>query len=231
MAALDTASLRRVGGQRGSNPAGLFEAADGRRYYVKTLESAALARNEYLAAALYQLAGAPTLRYVPAVRPHEVATEWVVLDKTRLAQFDEAERQQARHWLGVHAWTANWDAVGLLGDNQGVAQGRVLTLDLGGALAFRAQGDPKGRAFGTRVDELDRLRHDADNPAACRLFGDMAAAALRAAIRVVTDLPPAQILQCVAAQGGTPALADQMLARQADMARQLATWAGPACAP
>jgi hypothetical protein len=222
MAGLDTASLRRVGGQRGSNPAGLFEAADGRRYYVKTLESAALARNEKLAAALYQLAGAPTLRYVPTLRPHEVATEWMVLDKARLALFNEAERLQAQQALGVHAWTANWDAVGLLGDNLGVAQGRVLTLDLGAIGQGAAQGDPKGKAFGTRVDELDTLRHSADNPAARQLFGAMTPQAVRAAIQQVTALPPQQIGEVIARHGGSPALAAQMLARQADMARQLA---------
>ena len=50
------------------------------------------------------------------------------------------------------------------GDNQGVAAGVVITLDVGGALEFRAQGDPKGKAFGASVREIDTLRTDADNP-------------------------------------------------------------------
>ena len=152
---IDTSDMQRVGGQLGSNPAGIYEDENGRRYYVKTLESAAHARNEYLAAMLYRLAGAPTLNYLHTTAPAQVATEWLELDKRCVAHLSDSERKQARQWFGVHAWTANWDAAGYDGDNQGVVNGVVLTLDVGGALAFRAHGDPKGRAFGKRVS--DRL--------------------------------------------------------------------------
>ena len=219
---LDTAALHRVGGRLGSNPAGVFEDAAGKRYYVKSLESAALARNEYLAAALYALAGAPTLRYVRCNDACAVATEFVALDKKLVAQLSDAERRAAQHWLGVHAWTANWDAAGYTGDNQGVAEGRVLTLDVGGALEFRAQGDPKGKAFGLQVGELDALRTDADNPHAVRLFGGMDAAAVRDAIAVVASIPDVRIRATVAEYSGSAALADKLLARKADLARRLA---------
>lgn len=220
---IDTATLQRVGGQMGSNPAGLYQDDGGRRYYVKSLESPAHARNERVAAALYQLAGAPTLSYVHTKAPDQIATEWVQLDKKHVAHLSEPERRQAQHWLGVHAWTANWDAAGFAGDNQGVVNGRVLTLDMGGALDFRAQGDPKGKAFGTRVDELDTLRFDADNPHAVRLFGDMSDDAIRQAVAVVTCIPDEQIRQVITEHGGSPSLADKMVARKADVARRLPT--------
>ncbi len=228
---IDTARLRRVGGGLGSHPAGVYEDEAGRRWYVKTLESRAQADNERLAARLYRLAGAPVLRQLPTARPDQVATEWLVLDKRHLAHFSAAERRQAQHWLGVHAWLANWDAAGFAGDNQGVAAGTVYTLDVGGALEFRAQGEPKGRAFGTTVGELDTLRHSADNPQARRLFGDMQGAQIGHAIRVVTALAPARIRQVLAEAGARPALADTLIARQADMARRLAAepaWQGGA---
>ena len=218
---LDSQRLIRVGGQLGSNPAGLYQDADGQRYYIKSLESRDLARNEWLAAQLYQLAGAPTLEYVATQDPLQIATVWRTLDKCRLSQFSDDERRQAQAWFGVHAWTANWDAAGLLGDNQGVWQGRVLTLDVGGALAYRACGDPKGRAFGNGVNEIDRLRTDPDNPQAVRLFGDMEAAALHQAIARVLRIPAEQIRACVLDNGGCERLADKLIARQADMARQL----------
>lgn len=220
-APLDTAAMRRVGGTLGSNPAGLYEDAQGSRYYVKTLESAALARNERLAAALYRLAGAPTLAYVPTRDPCQVATRWQPLEVRHVAHLSEAQRRQAQRWLGVHAWTANWDAAGFDGDNQGVAGGSVLTLDVGGALAYRAQGDPKGAAFGTRVDEIDSLRRDAANPHAVRLFGDMDESEVRHAIETVTRIPAARVREVVAEHGGSTALADKLLARQADLARRL----------
>lgn len=217
---VDTSQMRRVGAALGSNPAGVYEDAYGRRFYVKTLESPAHALNEWLAAQLYRLAGAPTLRYHPTRGRDQIATEWITLEKRLISQLNEAERRQAQCWLGVHAWTANWDAAGFQGDNQGVAQGQVITLDVGGALAFRAQGDPKGAAFGDRVTELDTLRTAADNPHACYLFGDMSIAALHEAIGVVTGLSDDDIRQCVLQHGGGPALARRMVARKADMAGQ-----------
>jgi hypothetical protein len=164
LSSLDTAQLRRVAGAMGTNPAAVFEDEHGRRFYIKTLESKAHAQSELLAAALYKLAGAPTLTYVPAVAPDQVATVLVALEKKRITSLSEDERRQAQHWFGVHAWTANWDAAGFEGDNQGVVQGVVLTLDVGGALEFRAQGYPKGKAFGTCVGELESLRTEQNNP-------------------------------------------------------------------
>lgn len=225
MTPLDTSTLRQVGGRLGSNPAGVFEDAQGRRYYVKTLESPRYACNELVAAALYRLAGAPILRYVPTTQPNQVATELVRLDKKYVSQLSPDERRQAQRWLGVHAWTANWDAAGFQGDNQGVVDGVVLTLDVGGALAYRAMGNPKGKAFGSRVGELDSLRRDANNPFAVKLFGDIDEAGLAAAIGVVTGLPAARIRAAVEAGGGSAGLAEQMIARQADMASRLAAMA------
>lgn len=218
---IDTATLQRVGGQMGSTPAGVYQDSSGRRYYVKTLDSPAHARNELIAARLYQLAGAPTLTYVRTTLPHQIATELVHLDKNRISRLSPAERQQAQQWLGVHAWTANWDVAGFDGDNQGVVDGTVVTLDVGGALAYRAQGDPKGEAFGTRVDELDLLRSAEHNPQAARLFADMSESAVRSSIEVVTRLADQQIRHVISDHCGSLALADKMIARKADMARRV----------
>lgn len=221
MNVIDTAGMQKIGGQMGSNPAGLYQDAQGRCFYVKTLESAAHARNELVAARLYQLAGAPILNYVATTQANQVATEWVQLQKKSVAQLSLAERKQAQRWLGVHAWTANWDVAGYLGDNQGVVDGTVLTLDVGGALDFRGMGDPKGKAFGSQVGELDSLRHDADNPFSVRLFGDMDETAIQAAIRVITQIPDASIRQVIVESGGRNSLADKMIARKADMVCRL----------
>jgi hypothetical protein len=188
---------------------------------VKTLESVAHARNEMLAAKLYQLAGAPTLSYVPTQSPDQIATEWVALDKRCVAHLSASERKQAQQWLGVHAWTANWDAAGFDGDNQGVVNGQVVTLDVGGALAFRAHGDPKGKAFGTRVDELDVLRSEEANPHAARLFADMGRDEISQAIMKVVQIPDEQIRKIILDHSGSQALAEKMIARKADMAGRL----------
>lgn len=218
---IDTAGMRRVGGRLGSNPAGIFADGSGRRYYVKTLESSAHACNERVAARLYRLAGAPTLIYVQTTKPDQIATEWLRLEKKCVAHLSDSERKQAQQWLGVHAWTANWDAAGFDGDNQGVSNGIVLTLDVGGALAFRAQGDPKGKAFGTRVHELDVLRKDDDNPHAVKLFADMRPEDIKRAIMVVVRIPDEEIRQAVIDSGGSQKLAEKMIVRKADMASRL----------
>jgi hypothetical protein len=216
---VDVAAMQRIGGQMGTNPGGVYEDKNGRRFYVKSLESPAHVRNEMIAAKLYQLAGAPTLTYVGPKEPDQIATEFIELEKKRVSQLSDSERRQAQHWLGVHAWTANWDAAGFDGDNQGVAKGVVITLDVGGAMEFRAQGEPKGKAFGGCVGEIDTLRTDPDNPHATRLFGDMSATDVNEAIAVVTRIPDAAIRRVVAENGGSSALADKMIARKADMAR------------
>lgn len=219
---LDTSTLQRVGHQIGSNPAGVFADQNGQRYYVKTLESTAHARNEWIAAQLYQVAGAPTLQYIKTCAPDQIATRWIDLDKRFVSHLSTAERQQAQQWLGVHAWTANWDAAGFDGDNQGVKDGVVITLDVGGALLFRAHGDPKGKAFGTRVNELDTLRNDANNPHAQALFGNMAEDAIAEAINRVTLIPDTQVRQVILDNGGSESLAAKMIARKADMVERLA---------
>lgn len=218
---LDSRLLRRIGGQRGSNPAALYVDDNGCRYYIKSLESAAMARNERMAAALYQLAGAPTLTYLDCLDPCQVATRWVDLDKTSIYHFSDAERVQAQQWLAVHAWTANWDAAGLHGDNQGVLNGQVITLDVGGALLYRASGDPKGKAFGDDVNELQSLRNDPRNPACVHLFGDISAAHLRDAIERITRISDTDIARCIDTFQGNETLVQRMLARKYDLQRQL----------
>lgn len=218
---IDTATMQKVGPQMGSNPGGVYQNKNGRRFYVKSLESNAHARNEIIAAKLYQLAGAPTLTYVSAKEPNQIATEFVELDKKHVSRLSDSERRQAQRWLGVHAWTANWDAAGFDGDNQGVIDGMVTTLDVGGALEFRAQGNPKGKAFGACVSELDTLRKSADNPHAVRLFGDMGPVEINEAIAVVIRIPDASIRRVVAENGGSIALAEKMIARKADMAKRM----------
>ncbi|WP_428034179.1 hypothetical protein [Amphritea sp.] len=214
---IDTQTMQRVGGQIGSNPAGIFQDHNGQRYYVKSLESPMHARNELIAARLYQLAGAPTLTYHNSVDPYQIVTEWLTLDKKHIAHFNASECKQAQQWFGVHAWTANWDAAGFDGDNQGVVDGKVITLDVGGALAFRAHGDPKGKAFGIQVEELSVLRSDRNNPHALKLFSNMTEEDIEEAISVVTRIPGEQIRQVILNSGGSQKLVDKMIARQAYM--------------
>ena len=67
-------------------------------------------------------------------------------------------RQLTRDFV-PHAAIANWDMLGLGRDNViRRPDGTLSYVDVGGAGAFRAQGAPKGGAFGPTVGELDTLR-------------------------------------------------------------------------
>ena len=90
-------------------------------------------------------------------------------DGLMLTQMEEGQRlgfnpsardvRQLRRDFVPHATIANWDMLGLDRDNViRRPDGTLSYVDVGGAGPFRAQGAPKGAAFGSKVGELDTLR-------------------------------------------------------------------------
>lgn len=221
---LDTSKLKKVGGQMGSNPGGVYEDDDGTRFYIKKGRSKAHVREELTAAALYKLAGARTLRYQPVKGEEHIATEMAKLDKDNANKLSPEEIGRAREDFAVHAWLANWDATGLGGDNIGTIGGKPVSLDLGGALGFRAQGAAKGAAFGTKVGELDTLRDPSMNKDAAKVFGGMTPAELSQSARFVTEIPDKVIRETVEKAGSDKALADKLIARKNDIAERAKTF-------
>lgn len=91
-------------------------------------------------------------------------------DGLMLTQMEEGQRlgfnpsardvRQLRRDFVPHATIANWDMLGLNRDNViRRPDGTLSYVDVGGAGPFRAQGAPKGAAFGSTVGELDTLRN------------------------------------------------------------------------
>jgi hypothetical protein len=174
-----TDDLKKVGGKLGSNEGGQYEDAEGNKYYVKKPKTKDHVANEKAAARLYQLAGVQTLDYVD-VGPDHVATKWDKLDKSNISKMSTEEKAEAAKDFMVHAWLSNWDAAGTGGDNQGVKNGKPVTLDVGGSLRYRAQGGEKGKAFGHKVSEIETMRDPKMSPDAARLYGKMSDADMRA---------------------------------------------------
>lgn len=220
-APLSAKGLKKVGGAKGSNPGGVYRDAGGTSYYVKQGQSKDHVRNEMLAASLYGLAGSPTLKYRPVEGGAHVATEMAKLDKTHSHQLSPDEIAKAREDFATHAWTANWDAVGTGGDNLGTVAGVPTALDLGGALEYRAQGSPKGSAFGTDVPEIDSLRNASINPYSAQVFGGMTDEELRRSGEKVTAISDADIRRAVDANGGSSALAEKLIARKQAIMKRL----------
>jgi len=222
---LDYKSLKRIGPQLGSNPGGRFATPEGKSFYVKQSKSNDHAKNEVTAARLYELAGSPVLRSEPVDMGSGklgTATEWK--DVKNIDRKSPVEVKEAQKDFATHVWLANWDSVGLDYDNQGKIGGKMTTLDVGGSLLFRAQGAPKGDAFGTSAKEWDSLR-DPSNRQAHRIFGDMSPEALRESARRVAAVPDDAIRAVVEESGPGSSeqkkvLADLLIARKADISKR-----------
>ncbi len=218
-APLDASKLKRVGKQMGSNPGGVFEDGQGQRFYVKQGQSRDHVRNEMLAARLYGMAGSPTLKYRPVEGGKHIATEMAKLDKDRAHKLSPAELKKAREEMAIHAWLSNYDAVGTGGDNLGTVKGVPTSLDLGGALTFRAQGAPKSW-LNEKADELNTLRDPKINPYGAQVFGKASKEEIATGAKRIAGIPDDDIRSVVEEHGGTPALADLIIARKHDVLKR-----------
>lgn len=227
----DLSGLRRVGGQAGSNEGGLYEDADGNQWYVKAPRTADHAANEALAADLYRAAGidVPEVRLgrgAPGLPDRQLIASRIVPDATSdlREQLGRNRRygQQAREGFAVDAWLGNWDVAGQAFDNIVTSRGKPVRIDVGGSLLFRAQGQPKGPAFGDRVNEWSTLR-DPSNPEASTLFAGLTDREIIASAERVGRVKPEQIRDLVAARGLPGDLADTLIARRDDITRRATT--------
>lgn len=80
----------------------------------------------------------------------------------------------ARKGFVVDCIMGNWDVAGMDYDNMLYSEkyDRVYRIDVGGSLAYRAQGGLKD-LWGEQVTEIDTLRDASTNPTAARIFGDI----------------------------------------------------------
>jgi hypothetical protein len=220
----DISDWKQVGGQMGSNKGGTYEDADGNRYYVKYPKSDLHAQNETLASALYRAAGVDAAGiYLGRDGNGDLVTVSPMIDGatsdfgSRLDEQDYLEKVQ--DGFAVDAWLANWDVAGLVFDNVVTdADGNPVRVDPGGALIFRAQGAPKGGAFGNEVTELDTLRDPNKNAQSFAVFGSMSTDQLRESARKLLPMTPDKIEDMVGAIVQDPEqakeLSDKLKARR-----------------
>ena len=164
---------------------GAFAAVDdeGTQWIVKQYGGNQLqVQNEWIANRLYELGGAqvPEARLAKFEGQLSIATRRLPPGYTTIKASGAAKVGDSaliRKKFVLDAYLANWDAAGLEFDNMLWKGGKVSTLtriDQGGALLFRAQGAPKGSAFGKEILELKTLRDPAKNAAAARVFAKVA---------------------------------------------------------
>lgn len=169
---MDVSTWKSIGGQKGSNPGGLYEAPDGSTWYVKEPATEDHVRNEALAAALYKAVGIA----VADVRMATNGKKAVVASRIAEGSVDEVKTKAGLpsflDGFAADAWLANWDVVGSKFENVIHGPNGAVRIDMGGSLRYRAMGTPKGDSFGAVVKEFDSLRNGS-NPQAAEAFKNL----------------------------------------------------------
>ena len=172
--------LEKVSGKKGSNEGGLFKDKQLQTlHYVKWPNSTLRAKNEALAALLYEYAQVPvpTVRLIKFNDQDAVMSDWLE-DAAPMTVDAMKQAQDVRRNFVFDAWLANWDVVGMSADNIVKGPGdKAYRIDLGGSLLFRAQGKP--RPFDEEVKELVSLRDPGINPKAAQVFAGLTSAELK----------------------------------------------------
>lgn len=167
----------------GSNPGGLFKAADGNTYYVKFYHDEAQSLNELVANEAYRRLGNPVPESVLVNSPGDtlaIANKWVGKGKGEklIGALDEIPLTPERAKLALEGfiedvWLANWDVAGMTLDNMMVVKkgGKevLYRIDNGGSLLFRAQGKMKPEKALSQITEMEGFLDPAVNPAYAKL--------------------------------------------------------------
>lgn len=203
----DISTWKKVSGQLGSNPGGWYEDEDGNRFYVKYPKSGKHARSEILASAFYKRLGVPAAEIYAGT---DADGKFVTVSpsipgaKTDFDSrvYDQEYKKKIQDGFAVDAWLANWDVAGLVFDNVvSDDTDSPVRVDPGGALIFRAQGAPKGAAFGDKVSEVDTLRDVDMNYSSGTTFGDMTDDDVAESAKKLLDISPEEIDETIDSAG------------------------------
>ncbi|GLX85078.1 hypothetical protein tloyanaT_13300 [Thalassotalea loyana] len=203
--------------KKGSNDGAFYQDTEtGKRYYIKTLASEDIARNETLASRLYELAGteAPRYYYFSENGKFHVASEIIEgLEESRHKLVNNLADNVHENMV-VDAWLANWDVIGLDYDNLILLNNRAIRMDPGGALRYRAQGGLKGDRFGNDVTELETFLDSSLNPQAASVFSNATREQLIIGARKVLRITDEQIDDMVDRFGSRdPNIANELKAK------------------
>ena len=192
------ADLEPFGEKQGSTNGALFQ--DQRLdtlHYVKWNQSETRSKVEALTGALYALADVPVpmQRVIDFKGETAVMSDWLV-GATPMTVDELKNHPDILENYAVDAWLANWDVVGTNGVNivKGPG-GKAYRVDLGGALLFRAMGEPK--KLPEEVTELSLLQDWDQNPMAAQVFANLTDEQLKAGAEKVGQISDQQIHEAV----------------------------------
>ena len=150
---LDT-NLKQTGDQAGTQKGGFFkDAATNTDWYVKYPKDTDIAKSEFLAAVMYRLFGVeypePKLVGDASGKIVGVASKIIpggkMLTPDQFATLPESVRQAFLKDLPIDMFLGNWDVVGNAPNFNLMLlpNGKIIRIDAGGSLMFRAQGGLK----------------------------------------------------------------------------------------
>ena len=185
----------------GTNPGGFYKDKFGNEYYMKILDDK-VARNELLANRFYELLGVPVLnKYlsnVDAKGKLGVVSDRVKMENLKGVKVEELNKVINNDFT-IHSWLANWDFLGMKMENLKVVNGKLMAMDEGGALLFRAQGKAKGKDF-AKIYDIESISRTKINKAA---FQNMTKEDIRNSARKVAAITDDEIETLVKAFGPT----------------------------
>jgi hypothetical protein len=168
---------KQVGPQAGSNPGGMYEDMDGKKWYVKLYAEEGQGIGEHVSNAIYRRlgVGAPESKlfkqangktaFASKVLENEGTIEKVGLTKERADKILDG--------FAADVLTANWDAVGLSLDNVVVLNkldNILVRIDQGGSLLYRAKGALKPNDALGVLSEWTSFAPGGKNPAYAKVF-------------------------------------------------------------
>lgn len=154
---------KKIAGQGGSNPGGVFLDKDGQKRYIKVYKNKGQAYSEAVANNIYNALGIKASKstlFEPgsdkAAAGRGIANGYV--EGEVLADYGNTPEISNKILDGVAAdiLVANWDAVGLVNDNIVIDEaGDPVRIDNGGSFAYRARGAEKPRETWKAISEWD----------------------------------------------------------------------------
>jgi SPP1 gp7 family putative phage head morphogenesis protein len=211
----------------GSTGAQVFADSSGQEWIVKFYDGNELqVQNEWIANQVYALnkISVPEGRLVSIAGQLGFASKrlddagLIELGKGGLGQANRI--QQAAKLNAIKkgfvndAFLANWDTAGTGFDNIMLVPGsksKVWRIDQGGTLSYRAQGAPKGAAFGDEVLELTSLRDADANSFSARLFSEITDEDISSQIATFRVRTKVTSLTDILSRSGMPAAEQQRM--------------------
>lgn len=162
-------NLTKLANLGGSTGAELMQDPYGEKFVRKFGASAGHLINEFEANKIYRSLGIPvpdtSLHRTSSGKPYMLskylqgATDLGTYMRSALPDEKASVMKQIQDRTARISLMADWDAVGMSEDNMMVdKKGRVIQIDSGGALHYRAMGGLKGNLFGSQVGELNTMR-------------------------------------------------------------------------